>query len=201
MTPAQGWHAQIEKCKQFFWCRQCDSHMTSGDDWPMSQEDPNTMAGALYKLGAKKLPQKFRKSHWCVPFTATFSKRRKIGALWSERCDNQIRSALHNQLRLFVQAHSSIGIYHKWQNWSATPLACWDSGQSLAILNDMCAHTLPPRVSLIVIVTPKGVLLLAMCDASATREGLWASSKGNLPVEKYMWQASLQLETYQLSHW
>ena len=31
--------------------------------------------------------QKFRKSHWCVPFTATFSKRRKIGALWSERCD------------------------------------------------------------------------------------------------------------------
>ena len=32
-------------------------------------------------------PQKFSKSHWCVPFTATFSKRRKIGALWSERCD------------------------------------------------------------------------------------------------------------------
>ena len=35
-----------------------------------------------------KGPQKFRKSHWCVPFTATFSKRRKIGASWSERCDN-----------------------------------------------------------------------------------------------------------------
>ena len=35
-------------------------------------------------------PQKFRKSHWCVPFTATFSKRRKIGALWSERCDAQM---------------------------------------------------------------------------------------------------------------
>jgi len=35
-------------------------------------------------------PQKFRKSHWCVPFTATFSKRRKIGALWSERCDARI---------------------------------------------------------------------------------------------------------------
>ena len=33
--------------------------------------------------------QKFEKSHWCVPFTATFSKRRKIGALWSERCDEQ----------------------------------------------------------------------------------------------------------------
>jgi hypothetical protein len=32
-------------------------------------------------------PQKLWKSHWCVPFTATFSKRRKIGALWSERCD------------------------------------------------------------------------------------------------------------------
>ena len=36
-----------------------------------------------------KVPQKFRKSHWCVPFTATFSKRRKIGALWSERCDSK----------------------------------------------------------------------------------------------------------------
>ena len=34
-----------------------------------------------------KDPQKLVKSHWCVPFTATFSKRRKIGALWSERCD------------------------------------------------------------------------------------------------------------------
>ena len=34
-----------------------------------------------------RVPQKFWKSHWCVPFTATFSKRRKIGALWSERCD------------------------------------------------------------------------------------------------------------------
>ena len=28
-----------------------------------------------------KAPQKFRKSHCCVPFTATFSKRRKIGAI------------------------------------------------------------------------------------------------------------------------
>ena len=27
------------------------------------------------------------KSHWCVPFTATFSKRRKIDATWSEHCD------------------------------------------------------------------------------------------------------------------
>ena len=37
-----------------------------------------------------KVPQKLWKSHWCVPFTATFSKRRKIGALWSERCDAKI---------------------------------------------------------------------------------------------------------------
>ena len=35
-----------------------------------------------------RAPQKFRKSHWCVPFTATFSKWRKIGASWSERCDS-----------------------------------------------------------------------------------------------------------------
>ena len=34
-------------------------------------------------------PQKLRNSHCCVPFTATFSKRRKIGSLWSERCDRE----------------------------------------------------------------------------------------------------------------
>ena len=27
-------------------------------------------------------------SHWCVPLTAIFSKRRKIAVLWSERCDD-----------------------------------------------------------------------------------------------------------------
>ena len=41
----------------------------------------------LCLVGAQKAPQKLKKSHWCVPFTATFSKRRWIGALWSERCD------------------------------------------------------------------------------------------------------------------
>ena len=61
---------------------------------------------------------------------------------------------------------------------------------------NLCKH-----VQLNVIVTPKGVLLPALCHASATREGPWASSRGHLPREKLMWQASLQLETYQLSHW
>ena len=49
--------------------------------------------GCSYCWGPRA-PQKFRKSHWCVPFTATFSKRRKIGSLWSERCD-----ALHSALK------------------------------------------------------------------------------------------------------
>ena len=31
---------------------------------------------------------KVEKSHWCVPFTETCSKRRKIAALWTERCDD-----------------------------------------------------------------------------------------------------------------
>jgi hypothetical protein len=35
-------------------------------------------------------PAKIEKSHCCVPLTATFSKRRKIGASWSERCDAYI---------------------------------------------------------------------------------------------------------------
>ena len=35
--------------------------------------------------------QKLGKSHWCIPFTATFSKRRKIGAQWSEHCDNTVQ--------------------------------------------------------------------------------------------------------------
>ena len=44
-------------------------------------------------------PQKLRQSHWCVPFTATFSKRRKIGALWSERCDIKLE---------LLQSHSFV---------------------------------------------------------------------------------------------
>ena len=36
-------------------------------------------------------PSKIWKSHCCVPLTATFSKRRKIGASWSERCDAHYR--------------------------------------------------------------------------------------------------------------
>ena len=45
---------------------------------------------ALPQQGAEsKSPQKRNdKSHWFVPLTATFSKRRKIGALWTERCDD-----------------------------------------------------------------------------------------------------------------
>ena len=49
-----------------------------------------------------KVPQKFRKSHWCVPFTATFSKRRKIGALWSERCDTQGRHDIWERESLYL---------------------------------------------------------------------------------------------------
>ena len=35
-----------------------------------------------------------------------------------------------------------------------------------------------------------------MCDASATREGFCATSKGDRPVNLYEWQAILELETY-----
>ena len=45
---------------------------------------PNTTPALSMEAEA---PQKLGQSHWCVPFTATFSKRRKIGAFWSERCD------------------------------------------------------------------------------------------------------------------
>jgi hypothetical protein len=51
-----------------------------------------------------KVPQKFWKSHWCVPFTATFSKRRKIGALRSERCDVTARQELEIPLQFAVTA-------------------------------------------------------------------------------------------------
>ena len=64
--------------------------------WPVPPLGPVGKAHTLRELQPQshhstswgpKSPQKLRKSHWCVPFTATFSKRRKIGALWSERCD------------------------------------------------------------------------------------------------------------------
>ena len=66
-------------------------------------------------------------------------------------------------------------VYHTWRKWWQ-----WEARE---------------------LVTPKGELLPALCNASATHEDSWASSKKILPWEKYMWQASLQLETYQLSHW
>ena len=39
-------------------------------------------------LEPKGLGKNNKKSHWRVPFTATFSKTRKIGALWIERDDD-----------------------------------------------------------------------------------------------------------------
>ena len=62
-------------------------------------------------------PQKFRKSHWCVPFTATFSKRRKIGALWSERCDAQMLRKGVSPWRLpnpIVDKAISFNCHEKW---------------------------------------------------------------------------------------
>jgi len=55
-------------------------------------------------------PQKFRKSHWCVPFTATFSKRRKIGALWSERCDATVLASKPHVVR-----YKDVLACWKWQ--------------------------------------------------------------------------------------
>ena len=42
----------------------------------------------MFECWSPKAPKQFEKSHWCVPFTASFGKRRMIGALWSERCDD-----------------------------------------------------------------------------------------------------------------
>ena len=55
--------------------------------WRVGQDSSSSSQEKSSLCWGPRSPQKFRKSHWCVPFTATFSKRRKIGALWSERCD------------------------------------------------------------------------------------------------------------------
>ena len=66
-----------------------------------------------------------------------------------------------------------------------------------------CNHTWTNGITIVFRcnVTPKGVPRPAMCKARATRAGFWASSRKHSPVQKLEWQASLQLETYQLSHW
>ena len=79
-----------------------------------------------------KAPQKLNKSHWCVPFTATFSKRRKIGALWSERCDallpftlNIIKTHVRGTLfpvrclgqQLVIEAVTSTGDLKAYIDW------------------------------------------------------------------------------------
>ena len=71
-----------------------------------------------------RVPQKFRDSHWCVPFTATFSKRRKIGALWSEHCDTLMRSlafAIHFGFTLvapqLLQTHAQRHMHAQALHW------------------------------------------------------------------------------------
>ena len=57
-------------------------------------------------------PQKLRNSHCCVPFTATFSKRRKIGSLWSERCDEHMASVdPWSKCETFVQLPSTAKLW------------------------------------------------------------------------------------------
>ena len=54
---------------------------------PAIQQRISTFLSEVECVIGEYTPQKLRNSHCCVPFTATFSKRRKIGSLWSERCD------------------------------------------------------------------------------------------------------------------
>ena len=82
-------------------------------------------------------PQKLGKSHWCVPFTATFSKRRKIGASWSERCDGH--SCMSEQ-QFFKKSCK----FHWWLLGFATtsavqhPFHCWQQLASWLPLEKFC---------------------------------------------------------------
>ena len=73
-----------------------------------------------------KVPQKFRKSHWCAPFTATLSKRRKIGAARLGGCGQRAeadhaRSEDHDGLPL---AYSLIDNYvNSWPSPQESPYA------------------------------------------------------------------------------
>ena len=42
----------------------------------------------MFECWSALAPQQIEKAHWWVPFAANFSKRRKIGALRSETCDD-----------------------------------------------------------------------------------------------------------------
>ena len=61
----------------------------------MLQIAKNTINASCKNFVGAKAPQKLMQSHWCIPFTATFSKRQTIGVLWSERCDRSGASCLH----------------------------------------------------------------------------------------------------------
>ena len=72
---------------------------------------------SVFVLLEWKLPKNLRQSHWCIPFTATFSKRRKIGALWRERCDTTL-SLITSQVKICIQTLRCKLYYrnhsHKW---------------------------------------------------------------------------------------
>ena len=102
------------------------------------------------------------------------------------------------QRRRQLGEHTTLG-HRAGQDWWVWIHGTGSTWFNIIRCGSTCADIV--QISMLRIVTPKGVLRLAKCHASATREGLWASSREHLPRQKLMWQASLQLETYQLSHW
>ena len=88
------------------------------------------IALCCWSLGA---PQKLGKSHWCVPFTATFSKRRKIGASWSERCDaSKLQPAKHKLFKV-SKTHQPCCANKGYAAPSSAPCQCntWRSPSKL----------------------------------------------------------------------
>ena len=94
-----------------------DNHWCSVDFCTMFWWIPRQHNAVSTRWGPRP-PQKFRKSHWCVPFTATFSKRRKIGALWSERCDVL---NCQNIIYLFLIKFLQVTLSPKVVVWGLTP--------------------------------------------------------------------------------
>ena len=70
----------------------CDGAITQD-----TGSSPRSNRAESCELGPEAPPQIW-KSHWCAPFTATCIKRRKIGALWNERCDAEyLKMTIGNQ--------------------------------------------------------------------------------------------------------
>ena len=153
----------------------------------------------LWEQVAGSLPSTSQVSLFKAPSLWLSIMREGIGTFW---CSRSLQICPPLNLLYTAKMHCQASTRDSWRVLGPT-LGVIVASRSYPMPWSQ-EHTFTLSISLTLsphVVTLQGMLLSAKCSAKATCETPWASSRDRLPNEKSLWQASLQLETYQLSHW